>query len=99
MEGKWFWFVHEGGRFPVSFRPYGVLFSPEYTTSSSYAYAIDAAQAMVVRIDFGKYGQYELRSVSPSGTHFEGSLVQHPEKWRRLEFIRDFTEGIPSSQP
>lgn len=94
MEGKWFWFIHEGGQFPVCFRPYGVFYSPDYTAASSYTCILDAAQGMVVQINFGKYGQYELRSVSPSGNHFEGSLVHQPEKWRRLEFIRDFNDGI-----
>ena len=93
MEGKWFWFIHEGGQFPVSFRPFGVLHCPDFPSSSSYAYAVDpTSQGIVVRINFGKYGEYELRSSNSSGLHFQGGLVQSPDKWRRMEFIRDFNE-------
>lgn len=91
LENKWFMFIYEGGSFPVSFRPFGVFYSPSFPASSSYTANVNPSTNLLeLLVDFGKFGKFAFTSAN--GLQFEGYLVNTPEKWRKMEFARDFND-------
>jgi hypothetical protein len=85
-------FVHEKGYLIVSLRAYGVFQCEQYVTKSSWG--ITSNDSLFV--DFGEYGKYELFPVvdaeDPDSVEYEGHVVDQPRMWRKLVWVRPFTE-------
>ena len=83
--GHYTW-THPSGSFPVCLRPNGVFFCPSFQQESTWS----VSDANKLHVDWKKYGQYEF---APNGDGLEGSAVGSPEKWRRMTFLRPFSEA------
>lgn len=84
MEGLYS-FEHPSGAFEVQLRPAGRFFCAQYQTKSSWVIADD-----MLKINFGKFGNYELRPDDPSGANWSGSQPGVPSNWRKMKKIRPF---------
>ena len=81
ISGHYNW-IYANGKFPVCLRPSGVLFCPQFPTSSSWTVDNDN-----LFVNFGKYGTYTMKSLGPTNKLFEGHLTTNPSDWRKMEYV------------
>ena len=70
--GVYTW-TYSGGSFPVELRSDGNFFCKSYPSSAKWE-----LQGNTLKIDWKKYGKYELQVNSPSGQHSLPSFNQNP---------------------
>ena len=63
-------FEWKGGTFDVEFRPDGVFWCKKFPAEASYAVEGD-----VVKVDWGKFGKYELRADGGNPTSLVGAVA------------------------
>ena len=78
-------FEYAGGSFPIHLRTQGRFFCPQYQARAVYE-----VEGNVIRIDWGKFGKYELTS-SDGGRTWAGSYIGEPGNWRKMQFARPFS--------
>jgi len=81
-------FEWKGGMFDVEFRPDGVFWCKKFPAEASYAVEGD-----VVKVDWGKFGKYELRADGGNPKSLVGAVAgsSNPDDWRKANFVRAFT--------
>ena len=85
-------FEWKGGAFEVEFRPDGVFWCKKFPAEASYAIEGD-----VLKIDWGKFGKYVLRSAGGNPGEPPAVLAggvdgsTNPDDWRKATFVRSFT--------
>ena len=81
-------FEWKGGTFDVEFRPDGVFWCKKFPAEASYAVEGD-----VVKVDWGKFGKYELRADGGNPKSLVGAVAgsSNPDDWRKANFVRAFT--------
>mmetsp|Transcript_23929 Transcript_23929/g.77241 ORF Transcript_23929/g.77241 Transcript_23929/m.77241 type:complete len:191 (+) Transcript_23929:51-623(+) len=77
-------FQWSGGVFEVEFRKGGTFWCRKFANDAKWE-----QQDAVVRVDWGKYGKYEL-AMQPDGS-LSGGVLGKPEDWRKAVFVRAFT--------
>ena len=81
-------FEWKGGTFDVEFRPDGVFWCKKFPAEASYAVEGDT-----VKVDWGKFGKYELRADGGNPKSLVGAVAgsSNPDDWRKANFVRAFT--------
>ncbi len=78
-------FSHPDGEFEVHLRSGGRFFAPKFPAKSFWTVTVDANNCGKLHIAWAKYGQYVLAlDNNGSSPSFSGSLVDHPEAWRKV---------------
>mmetsp|Transcript_5161 Transcript_5161/g.8350 ORF Transcript_5161/g.8350 Transcript_5161/m.8350 type:complete len:205 (+) Transcript_5161:38-652(+) len=85
----WWDLSWSGGTFPVCFRPAGLFFCPSFQAAARWALEGD-----VIRIDWAKFGRYELK-VNVATQCLEGSALPRndadPNNWRKATYKHPLT--------
>lgn len=92
----WYELAWSGGSFEVSLRPGGHFFCPKFQSQARWELVLTAEKSWIVRIDWKKFGQYELQ-LDVSAKKMAGKCVSSAnpdEDWRTASFKRplDSTE-------
>ena len=89
MNSEWV-LEHPGGSFSIEFRADGTnsFVCPGFPSADAYWRMRDDS---TVYINWGKYGEYELR-MAPDGESMTGSAKGQPENWRKATRVRGLGE-------
>lgn len=83
----WYDFQWTGGTFNVCFRPAGCFFAPFFQQPSKWELTEDG----IIKIDWGKYGKYEMKMVDKKTKTMEGSLsppgANADRNWRKAVYV------------
>eukprot|EP00427_Karlodinium_veneficum_P022220 CAMPEP_0169113806 /NCGR_PEP_ID=MMETSP1015-20121227/28406_1 /TAXON_ID=342587 /ORGANISM="Karlodinium micrum, Strain CCMP2283" /LENGTH=204 /DNA_ID=CAMNT_0009176017 /DNA_START=60 /DNA_END=674 /DNA_ORIENTATION=+ len=85
----WYDLEWSGGSFPVCFRPVGVFFCPKFQAQAKWTIEGD-----IIKIDWQKFGQYELKFDASSKT-MEGNAIPKSDKeanWRKAKNFRPLSD-------
>jgi len=90
-------FQHEGGSFPVKFKAdgYNHFICDSFPAHSHWKLENDDTPTPTVKIDWGKYGKYELK-ISEDGCKMSGSAVNQPDNWRKADRTGKMDAQTPS---
>lgn len=80
-------FVHSGGSFQVHLRPGGKFFCQKFQVAKG-TWTLDGA---TLKIDFVKFGKYELTAEGADGKAWAGSAAGNPSNWRKMALSRPFS--------
>lgn len=84
----WYDFNWSGGSFSVCFRPAGHFFCPKFQAPARWE-----LQGDLVKIDWAKFGKYEL-TFDPATKTMEGSVIpkrDDDKSWRKASFSRELS--------
>jgi len=80
----WYDLSWAGGSFPICFRPGGCFFCPSFQAPARWV-----LEEGVVKIDWAKFGKYELK-FDPESKSMEGNAIplkeDDPNNWRKAAF-------------
>ena len=80
-------FQHPGGTFDVHLRPGGRFFAPNFQARATW----DITDDKHLRIDWAKFGKYDLALVSETPPALDGSAVGDPQNWRKMSLKSPFS--------
>lgn len=80
-------FTHPGGTFDVHLRPGGRFYAPQFQARATW----DISEDKKLRIDWAKFGKYDLTPKGTSPPSFEGSAVGDLKNWRKMALKKPFS--------
>merc|ERR1719263_2191246 len=80
---------HPGGSFNIEFRAdgYNHFICKDFPAHSHWAMVDDASATPTVHINWGKYGEYELK-IEADGKSMSGSAKGQPDNWRKAKWLQ-----------